>query len=124
MSDAIVYVPPDLPNDLTHANHAWAYADRRGLYVASVFRRRGDVLKALAAGIASVVVFARRAHWDASWGGVPAEFADEETQRICYVARPDRKIREAARTLPRGDDGGFAERFLRARRAPRHMSDT
>lgn len=119
MSDAIVYVPPDLPNDLTHADRAWAYADRRGLYVASVFRRRGDVLKALAAGVASVVVFARRAHWDASWGGVPAEFADEETQRLCWP-----KVRETVRMLPRGDDGGLAERFLSARRAPRHMSDT
>jgi hypothetical protein len=134
MVDALIYVPPDLPDDLEHARLAWAYAEARGLFVASVFRARYDVRRALAAGLASVVVFSRREHWDPSWG-VPAEFADAGEIRQPYRPRLDPKLRErygtlsysanrnslyeTARLLPRGDDGGFAEQFLsNARQAP------
>jgi hypothetical protein len=81
----------------------------------------------LAAGTGQVVILATRTHCH---GEVDrAEFVDEEKARVlcrrrnaavgrrCVPAPPMERaaLWETARLLPRGEDGGFAERFLEAR---------
>ncbi len=50
-----------------------------------------------------------------------AESVDGGHAPALMVVRDDD---ETARLLPRGDDGGFAEKFLEARQRSRHIRDT
>jgi hypothetical protein len=135
MVDAIVYVPPDLADDGYYAEKGQDYILRKRYGFAGVYRSWSTVTQIVRSGAASLVVYARRTHWDPVRHRVPeeasVEFADEETRPLptgifrneppaASLAAEARNagggLYETARLLPRGDDGGFAEKFLKDRR--------
>ncbi len=139
---SIIFVPADHPLDGQFAARCIGYTVRQGHEVYALLRDWDLVLAHLDAGRANCVVFATRDHY--RHGHAPrVEFADAGQQivrqrnaavgrhRMTSLARLNQEIQaadsvyETARLLPRGDDGGFAERFLRGRvRSGRHMGDT
>ena len=160
MTAAIIFIPPDLPDDWRCNIEGQAYLARRGYRYAGVYRLWQDVEIVLAQGEVSCVIIVRREHDPGR--GWPIEVADIQRQRglpppldagvrerhgtvnastvrataapfdesptvAILSSRRDRMLSNepTVRLLPRGDDGGFAERFLRDRRQrSRHMNDT
>lgn len=80
---AVIFMPPDLPEDGLYTRQALMHLDRRGYVLACMPLRDWDsVLHILRHRLASVVVFARREHVDPAWEP-RVEFVGEETQRLC-----------------------------------------
>lgn len=137
MITAVVYVPPDLPRDGHWADLGEQYIARRGYTFIDVYRTKADIMQVLRNGTATLVVFARRSHWDPTWQ-VPAEFVDEETRRLPPLLPPPLPARVRERNgainwgrervkelidgngpVPRGLD---PESVAAARRIARHLS--
>lgn len=105
MIAAIVYVPPDIAGDGYYAQIGCDYINRRGYSYIGVYRTWADVEQVLRNGTASLVVFARRSHWDATYR-VPCEFAEEETRRLPRMWPPPlpAKVRERNGTIGWGQE--------------------
>jgi hypothetical protein len=148
---AVIYVPwevPDPGDDSRYANECMDYTRRQAHKWAGTYRRWDAVEAAIKAFGATVVVVADRSHVDPNCN-LPVEVAEQDAParavrltvygpaRVAYPSREYGKPRlghaernalravyETARLMPRGDDGGFAEEFLKQARRSRHMSDT
>lgn len=133
---AIIFIPPDHPLDGYLVLACVEHVIRRGYQLLVVLRSWDTVAAQLAVGAAQVAVLATRTHRAGEADRV--EVVDEEQSRSLrrynaaigrhqVPALPtDRWIADAGRRnalydtaplLPRGNDGGFAERFLEERRA-------
>lgn len=126
---AIIYIPSGPPIDVT-LTRVCAYLRQRGYRLHAVARHVDQALEELDAGEAQIIVMAGP---DCSPRAEPGMttvvdlaakrdrmLADEPTVRLPCSSPNER----AMPPMPRGDDGGFAERFLRDRRNARHMNDT
>jgi hypothetical protein len=139
-TSAIIFIPQYHPLDGLLALACMGHLVRRGYSFVTVLRDWSEVTVHLAAGTAQVVILATRTHRAGEADRV--EVVDEEHARmfrrrnaaigrhaVPAAAVPGergprkiavsgrREVRqslyETARLLPRGDDGGFAERFLK-----------
>lgn len=90
MSDAIVYIPPDLPDDKQFAREGIDHLERRGYTFGGVFRSITHAVTALANG-ASVVVCARQSHWNPALG-LAVEFVGDETRRLTWSIPPGDRL--------------------------------
>lgn len=150
-TEAVVYIPDDIEcDDGLYARRGVAHIERRGHRLVGVLRNAERVIRLARAGV--VVVFAHRAHSDSLPAeGIKRECVGEETCRLIPIVQeataalprprpvgrhygqaapfdesPTVAIldrwRNAVQNAPRGDDGGFAERFLENRRRWRHLN--
>jgi hypothetical protein len=154
MTTAAVYIPACIPDGERFEVEAYEYIKHCGYEYVGTYRQPTYVDRLVEAGIATVVVFARSAHWEPR--GWPAQFVDETTRPIRRLPpRIDQDKRERYGTTyspPRSfadevptvaildrwrdrdkqpnarklprDDGGFADRFLSNLLRSRHTGDT
>jgi hypothetical protein len=85
-----------------------------------------EALQTLCAGLASVV---RRERFDlleqlSMLGVTRIVFPSCEYQSKTACGRGERRLYDTVRLFPRGDDGGFADAFLKASLDARHTGDT
>lgn len=82
MTTAVIFVPADIPEDGQFTQECLAHLERRGYQLGAAPLRNWDlVLQILRARLATVVVIARREHFDPGYEP-RVEFVGEETQRI------------------------------------------
>lgn len=98
MISAIIYIPPDLPDDQPTANDCLTHLQRRNYNLFAILRDWDLVLWALTDGRASTVVLARQEH-AATELPVPVEIVGEATRRISANERPAPALRAARRDL-------------------------
>lgn len=117
---AVVYIPDDVEcNEGLYARRGVAHIERGGRKFLGVLRNAERVIRLARAGV--VVVFAKRAHSASLPGeGIKREFVGEETCALIPIL--DRWRNPMPDGSPRGDDGGFAERFLENRRRSRYLN--
>jgi hypothetical protein len=143
-TEAVVFIPDDVEcDDGLYARRGVAHIERRGHRFVGVLRNAERVIRLARAGV--VVVLAHRSHSASLPAeGIKREHVGEETCRLVPIVQeavphrvgPHRHHGLAAPfdesptvaildrwrnampggdSSPRGDDGGFAERFLRDR---------
>jgi hypothetical protein len=114
-ASAIVYIPAGQKIGWNLARQYWTYLQRRGYAFYAVARNMDGALDDLEAGHAQVVVMINPAAAPPADPGMTT-VADLSAKRDRVLANEP-----TVRLMPRGDDGGFAERFLERRR-PRHLN--
>lgn len=137
MTTAAIYIPASILDSERFEIEGYDYLKHRGYEYVGTYRQPHYVDRLLEAGIATLVVFARSAHWEPDRGW-PAQFVDETTRPIRWPRpmnpMPDRERRgtvnwSGARVrevvdgngpVPRGLD---AEAIEAARRIARHLSN-
>jgi hypothetical protein len=134
---AAVFIPwgqADMAQDGQYASQGVAHIGRRNYRLGGVYRSWEELEAACKTLGITVVVFAKESHFDPRCT-LAAEFVGEDTRRLIrrvptrltYPAgeyrsagtgetpRSCNSLYETARLLRRGDDGGYAERFLKER---------
>lgn len=86
MTRAIILMPEGVETTAAMAENCVDHCNRRGYTVTMLARTWDAVLQALGAGLASVVVLARREHFDPNW-----------KPRIEYVGQQTRDLRPQLR---------------------------
>lgn len=133
MIRAIIFIPLSYALDSYFVLACMGHIVRRGYGFLTVLSDWDAVDAHLRVGAAQVVILATRTHHTGEEDRV--EFVDEEEARLlrqrnaavvrhAVPAGRRESQYETARLWPRGDDGGFAERFLADRRNSRHTGDT
>lgn len=140
---AVVYIPPDLADDVYCGEQGRDYIIRKRYGFAGVYRSWGTVLQLVGEGLASLVIYARRVHWDPVHHHLPEqvriEFADEETRRLPAMLPPPIPVgvrerrgrigwgRERVAELVDGDSpapqGLDPEALAAARRIAQHLAN-
>jgi hypothetical protein len=117
-----MFIAPDERDDRARTEEGMEYTERRGYRYVAFLRDWDHVLDLIRQRWFSAVVFPGRTHRHVGAANEP-DPAAEDTQAlsrpaaVIQAAREQRSIYETGRLLPRGDDGGFAERFLKDRRS-------
>jgi hypothetical protein len=127
---AIVLLPPFESIDGIFGQQCLSHIERRGYQLLTVVHDGEAALRVLDEGVATVVVFARSGHPCEDWTprNEPGRYAGmaapcDESPTVAILdrwrsagGRRNGRVPEQSPSYPRGDDGGFAERFLRSRR--------